>query len=175
LKACQLGLMRLGDALTSPETAEITAWLNVESALMLAPLGHSEAAERSLKTAREWQPATAYDDADMECAASYVYLQLGRLDTAEKFATSSIGKWAAEGTSRREGVLADISLAAIHTYTSQSDAAALAQHAIAGVVPLRSVRAPRVKLAPLVKALDTRTDSTSRDLAHRARQLAGSA
>jgi hypothetical protein len=111
----------------------------------------------------------------MECAASYVYLHLGRLDTAEGFAASSMRKWAAEGTSRREGVLADISLAAIHTYTRQSNAGVLAQRAIAGVALLRSVRAPRVKLGPLVKALDAQPDSTSRDLAHRARQLAGSA
>lgn len=175
LKACQLGLIKLGKAPHSPGAAEMTAWLNVESALMLAPMGHSDAAEQSLKTAREWQPATAYDDADMECAASYVYLRLGRLDTAERFAASSKRKWTTEGTSRREGVLADISLATIHTYDGQSDAAALAQRAIAGVAPLRSVRAPRVKLTPLIEALNTRADAASRDLAHRARQLAGSA
>jgi len=174
LKACQLGLVRLREVPGSPAVAEMAAWLNVESALMLANMEHREAAERSLKTAREWQPATAYDDADMECAASYVFLALGRLDTAERFAASSIRKWAAEGTSRREGVLADISLAAIHTYTGEFNADVLAQRAIAGVAPLRSVRASRVKLAPLVKALDARSDSTSRDLARRARQLAKS-
>jgi hypothetical protein len=135
-------------------------------------MGHSEAAERSLKTAREWRPTTAYDVADMECVTSYVYLRLGRLDTAQRFAASSVRKWATEGTSRREGVLSDISLATIHTQTGQSDAGALAQRAIAGVAPLRSLRTRRVKLAPLVKALDARTDSTSRDLAYCARQLA---
>jgi hypothetical protein len=103
-----------------------------------------------------------------------VYLWLGRLDTAESFAASSVRKWAAEGTSRREGVLADIALATIHTQTHQSDAAALAQRAISGVAPLRSFRTRRVKLAPLVEALEARADSTSRDLAHRARQQAGS-
>jgi hypothetical protein len=76
------------------------------------------------------------------------------------------------GTSRREGVLSDISLATIHTQTGQSNAGELAQRAIAGVAPLRSLRTRRVKLAPLVEALDTRPDSTSRELAYRARQLA---
>jgi transcriptional regulator with XRE-family HTH domain len=172
LKACQLGLIKLGEAPDSPGAAEAAAWLNVESARVLAAMGHSEAAERSLKTAREWRPATAYDVADMECVTSYVYLQLGRLDTAQRFAASSVRKWAAEGTSRREGVLSDISLATIHTQTGQSDAGELAQRAISGVAPLRSLRTRRVKLAPLVKALDARTDSTSRNLAYRARQLA---
>jgi hypothetical protein len=175
LKACQLGLIKLGEAPAAPGKAEATAWLHAESARALAAMGHSKAAERSLKTAREWQPATIYDDADMEHGASSVYFLLGRLDTAERFAASSVHKWSAEGASRREGVAADIALATIHTQTGQTDAAALAQRAIAGVAPLRSLRTRRVKLAPLVEALDARPDSTSRDLAHRARQLAGSA
>jgi hypothetical protein len=175
LKACQLGLIRLGEAPDSPGAAEAAAWLNVESARVLAAMGHDDAAERSLKTAREWRPATAYDVADMDCVTSYVYLWLGRLDIAERFAASSVSKWAAEATSRRESVLAEISLATVHTRTGQSDAAVLAQRAIAGVAPLRSLRTRRVKLAPLVEALDARADSLSRDLAYRARQLAGPA
>lgn len=175
LKACQLGLIKLGEAPNSPEAAEATAWLHAESARALAAMGHSKAAERSLRTAREWQPSNIYDDADMEHGAASVYLLLGRLDIAERFATSSVRKWSAEGASRREGVAADIALATIHTQTGQSDAARLAQHAIASVAPLRSIRTRHVKLAPLVKALDTRGDATSRDLARRARQLAGSA
>jgi transcriptional regulator with XRE-family HTH domain len=175
LKACQLGLIKLGEAPDAPGAAEAAAWLNVESARVSAAMGYSDAAERSLKAARKWQPATAYDLADMECVTSYVYLWLGRLDTAERFASNSVRHWTAEGTSRREGVLADIALATIHTKTNQSDAATLAHRAIAGVAPLQSLRTRQVKLAPLVKALDARSDSTSRDLAHRARQLAGSA
>jgi hypothetical protein len=111
----------------------------------------------------------------MECVTSYVYLWLGRLDTAERFASNSVRHWTAEGTSRREGVLADIALATIHTRTNQSDAAPLANRAIAGVAPLQSLRTRQIKLAPLVKALDNWGDSTSRDLANRARQLAESA
>ncbi len=172
LKACQLGLIKLGEIPDAPGAAEAAAWLNVESARVSAAMGHSETAERSLKAAREWQPATAYDVADMECVTSYVYLWLGRLDIAEQFAASSVRHWATEGTSRREGVLADIALATIHTKTNQSDAATLADRAIASVGPLQSLRTRRIKLAPLVKALNTRTDSTSRDLAYRAHQLA---
>jgi transcriptional regulator with XRE-family HTH domain len=175
LKACQLGLIKLGEASDSPRAGEAAAWFHAESARALAAMGHSKEADRSLKTAREWQPATIYDDADMEHGAASVYLLLGSLDAAEKFAASSVRKWSAERTSRREGIAADIVLVTIHTQTGQSDAAALAQRAIAGMTPLRSLRTRRVKLAPLIKALDTRPDSASRDLAHHARQLAGSA
>ncbi|MGH3766836.1 MAG: helix-turn-helix domain-containing protein [Pseudonocardiaceae bacterium] len=174
LKACQLGLIKLGEAPDAPGAAEAAAWLNMESARVSAAMGHSEAAERSVKAAREWQPTTAYDVADMECVTSYVYLWLGQLDIAERFAANSVRHWATEGISRREGVLADIALATIHTKTNQSDATTLAHRAIAGVTPLQSLRTRRVKLAPLVKALNARGDSTSRDLAHRALQLAGS-
>jgi transcriptional regulator with XRE-family HTH domain len=174
LKACQLGLIKLGETPDSPETAEAAAWLNAEAARVQAAMGHSEAAERSLKIAREWQPATTYDTADMEHGAASVYLLLGRLDIAERFAASAVRKWTAERTSRREGVAADIALAIIHTQAGQSDAAVLAQRAIAGVAPLRSLRTRRVKLAPLVEVLDARADSTLHDLAYHARQLAGS-
>jgi hypothetical protein len=109
----------------------------------------------------------------MECVTSYVYLWLGRLDAAERFAANSVRHWASEGTSRREGVLADIALATIHTKTNQSDATTLAHRAIASVAPLQSRRTRQVKVAPLVQALNSRADSTSRDLAHRAHQLAG--
>lgn len=172
LKACQLGLIKLGEAPDSLAAAETTAWLHAESARALAAMGHSKAAEQSLKTAREWQPATIYDAADMEHGAASVYLLLGRLDTDQRFAVNSVRKWSTEGTSRREGVAADMALATIHTQAGQSNAAALAERAIAGMAPLQSLRTRRVKLAPLIKALDARADSTSRDLAHRARQLA---
>jgi transcriptional regulator with XRE-family HTH domain len=175
LKACQLGLIKLSEAPDSPRAGEAAAWLHAESARALAAMGHSKEADRSLKIAREWQPATIYDDADMEHGAASVYLLLGSLDTAEKFAASAVRKWSTERTSRREGIAADIALATIHTQVGQSNAAALTQRAIAGVAPLQSLRVRRVKLAPLIKALDTRPDSASRDLAHRARQSAGSA
>lgn len=175
LKACQLGLIKLGEAPDSPGAAEATAWLHAESARVQAAMGHNQAVDQSIKTAREWRPTTAYDLADMDCVTSYVYLWLGRWDTAESFAANSVHQWATERTSRREGILADIALATIHTQTHQPDAATLAHHALTGIAPLRSLRTRRIKLTPLIKALDARTDPTSRDLAHHARQLAGSA
>jgi hypothetical protein len=51
LKACQLGLIKLGEARESPQAAEATAWLHAESARAFAAMGHSKEAERSLKTA----------------------------------------------------------------------------------------------------------------------------
>ncbi len=175
LKACQLGLIKLGETPDAPGAAEAAAWLHMESARASAAMGHRDAADRSLKTAREWQPATAYDLADMECVTAYVYLHLGRLDAAERFAANSVRHWTKEKTSRREGVLADIALATIHTTTNQSDATTLAHRAITSVTPLQSLRTRQIKLTPLIKALDTRGDPTSRDLAHRARQLGESA
>lgn len=176
LKAYQLGLIKLSESPDSPEVAEATAWLTAESALPLAAMGQREAAQRAIATAREqFRTADMFDDADMDYLIACVYRRLGRLDSAETFAASSVRKWAVEGTSRRTSVEADIVLATLHTQTGQSDAAALARRAIAGVVPLRSVRARRVKLVPLVEALDARTDSTSRALAASARQVLRSA
>ena len=83
------------------------------------------------------------------------YLHLGQLDTAEGLAASSIRKWTVEGTSRREGVLADITLATIHTQTCQSDATALAHHAITGVASLQSLRTRQIKLAQSSKHYTT--------------------
>jgi hypothetical protein len=92
LRACQLGLIKLGEAPDSPAAAEATAWLHAESARALAAMRHSKAAEQSLKTAREWQPSTTYDDADMEHGAASAYLLLGQLDTAERYVANSVRK-----------------------------------------------------------------------------------
>ncbi|MGH3829069.1 MAG: hypothetical protein ACRDRS_01245 [Pseudonocardiaceae bacterium] len=171
LKFYQLGLFKLSTTRDDdPRGREALAWLHGESAIAWAALGDRDAAVRAISTAREWQPTTAFDDADMEYATSLVYRRLGQWDRAEAFAASAVRKWAAEGTSRRDGVEADILLAAIHTRARESDSAALTQRALGGVASLRSTRA-RTQLAELIAALDTRTDSTSRALAHHARQL----
>jgi hypothetical protein len=109
----------------------------------------------------------------MEHGAVSAYLLLGRLDTAERYVANSVRKWSTEGTSRRECIAADIALVTIHTQTGQSDDAALAHRAIVGMALLQSLRTRRIKLTSLIKALDARPDSTSRDLTHSARQLAG--
>lgn len=146
LKACQLGLIKLGEAPEIPGADEMATWLHTECARVSAAMGHCDAAERSLQAARQWQPSTPYDLADMECVTSYVYLWLGQLDTAQRFAVNSVRHWASEKTSRREGVLADIALATIHTKTNQSDATTLAHRAIAGVATLQSLRTRQLKL-----------------------------
>jgi transcriptional regulator with XRE-family HTH domain len=161
LKAYQLGLI-------SAREPELVAWLHGESALPLAAMGQSNAALTSIKRARDERDLSAFDDADMDYLTASVYYRLGRLDTAEASARQSVDKWAEEGTTRRDSVGADIALAMIHTVAGQSDSAALARRAIAGVAPLRSLRA-RGHLTGLVRALDTRHDSTSRELAQQAR------
>ena len=53
LKACQLALIKLGEAPNSPAAAETTAWLHAEFARALATIGDNKATERSLKTAQQ--------------------------------------------------------------------------------------------------------------------------
>jgi transcriptional regulator with XRE-family HTH domain len=168
LKACQLGLIKLG--VVSRDDArgqEQRAWLHGESAIALAAMGHREEAQRAIATAREWAPATTFDTADLDLMTAEMHLFLNRFDTAESMAAASTRTF---GADRREGVLADIILATIHTRTREPDSTMLAQRAINGVASLRSVRA-QAALPALVQALDARSDSTSRDLAHHARRI----
>ncbi|MGH3772900.1 MAG: hypothetical protein ACRDRW_16165, partial [Pseudonocardiaceae bacterium] len=162
----KLGLIRDDDA----RGQKALARLHGNSAIAWAAMGDRDAAVRAISKAREWQQATAFDDAVMDSATSLVYRRLGQWDQAEAFAASSVRKWAAEGTSRRDGVSAEILLATIHTRVRESDSVALVQRALGGVASLRSTRA-RTQLAGLIEALDARADSTSRSLAHHARRL----
>jgi tetratricopeptide (TPR) repeat protein len=170
LKACQLGLMKLGDFPDSPGTVEAAAWLNAESAVALAAMGHRDKADRAIKTAREQPMSNVFDDADMDYRTSCVYRHLGQVDAAQAVLVSSLRKWAAEGSARRDSVLSDIGLAIVHVQTGQGDAAALSQHAIAKTASVRSGRA-RAALAQLTQALSARPDTTSRDLARRAQTV----
>lgn len=168
LQACQLGLIKLGVVPHDDARGqEQRAWLHCESAIALAAMGHREEAQRAITTAREWSPETTFDLADLDLGTAQVHLFLNRLTTAESIAAASTRTF---GADRRDGVLADIILATIHTRTREPDSTMLAQRAIKGVASLRSVRA-QVSLAGLVQALDARPDSTSRDLAHHARRI----
>lgn len=138
------------------------------SELIWAGLGSVESA---LKKAREHRMSSVFDDADLDYGTSEVYRQLGKLDIAEQFAASSVRRWKAEGTSRRDSVRPDIALATIHLTAGEPDGAALAHRAIMSVAELRSVRA-RKSLGRLVDALETRSRSDNRELAHQARQVA---
>ena len=75
-----------------------------------------------------------------------MYLLLGQLDTAQRFAANSVRKRSTEKTSRHEAIAADITLTTIHTLTGQSDTTTLAQHAITSIAPLQSLRTQRIKL-----------------------------
>jgi transcriptional regulator with XRE-family HTH domain len=168
LKACQLGLIKLGVvARDDARGQEQLSWLHGESAIALAAMGYREEALRAIATAREWTPSAPFDIADLDLMTAEVHLYLDRLDTAESMAAVSTRTF---GNDRREGVLADIVLATIHTRTREPDSTVLAQRAITSVASLRSVRA-RASLAGLVQALDAQADSTSRDLAHHARRV----
>ncbi len=99
-----------------------------------------------------------------------VYMNLGKIDTAEMTASTAVKTFAA-GSDRREGILADITLARLHVMSGISDAARLAAQAIEGVIPTRSGVA-RAALASLAGELEARRRSDFAELARRARQVA---
>ncbi len=174
LKACQLGLIKLAEFPCSAHTDTAMAWLHIESALALAAMGNREAAHRALNTAHEQPMPTVFDSADMDYRTSCVYRHLGQIDAAEAATVTSLRKWAAEKTSRRDSVLSEITLATLHTHTAQPDSTVLAQRAIHTVASLQSGRA-RAALTPLADALSTRRDATSRELAQHAKMVSQSA
>ncbi|MGH3900562.1 MAG: hypothetical protein ACRDTA_20405 [Pseudonocardiaceae bacterium] len=172
LKACQLGLIKLGESPDTPETAESVAWLTAESAVALSTMGCRDEAEKAISTAREHRLSDTFDEADMDYAVANVYRRLGRLDLAEPFAASSLRKW--PGTSHRDSVLSDIALATIHVQTGEHDSPALAHRAIKSVAGIHSVRA-RMSVNSLVEALETRPKAENRELAMMARRVSGRA
>ncbi|MGH3842692.1 MAG: hypothetical protein ACRDS0_14790 [Pseudonocardiaceae bacterium] len=155
----------------SARDPETVAWLHAETALPLAKLGAPDAARSAIERAREQPLTDPFDAADLDYVSSCVYRELGRTDTAEALAASSVRKWAAEGSSRRDHVEADIALAALHVRAGELDSVALAHRAIGSVEELRSVRA-RCKLRTLVSALHTRPRSDFAELTQRARKVA---
>lgn len=125
-----------------------------------------------LARAREaWRPADTFDRANMDMVAAWVSTSLGRVDSAEPFAANSVREWG-KGE-RRDGVLAEITLATLHVQAGEPDGPALAMSAIDGVAGPRSARA-RARLRPLGDTLTARSDSASRDLARHARLVSTS-
>jgi transcriptional regulator with XRE-family HTH domain len=168
LKAYQLGAMSLHQV----DDPEGLAWLHAESAVPYAAMDYPELAMDQLKMALEHQMSNRFDVADMDWLTSRVYWRLGKLYLAEQYAKSSVTAWAKEGTTRRDSVEADITLALIHAKAGEPDAAILVKRAVGGVAPLKSLRARR-QLNELVVVLEARKDSTSQDLAHHAKKAAG--
>jgi transcriptional regulator with XRE-family HTH domain len=178
LKLVQLAEVRLIDApREDPRVAPLRSWLAVESALarsrMVAP-GDDSAARpvlSELARARDgWAPLSPHARADFDLVTALAYLHLGKLDTAESMAAVSVKTFAA-GSDRREGVLADVTLARLHVQTGEPDAVRLAADAVQAVIPTRSSIA-RAALEPLAVALETRPRSDLRELARTARQVA---
>ncbi len=170
LKLIQLGQIRLDQTLRDPRTGELTSWLGVDSADMLAHLNRPDAARSALAAARDtWQAPDADDQAEMEWLTALIELNLGRLDVAEGLVATAVRHW--DGTDdRRQAVLGSITLAAIHVQAGEPRGLELAHQAITRVAELRSVRA-RDRLVPLVAALEARPGGEARELAGLARRV----
>jgi tetratricopeptide (TPR) repeat protein len=137
LKAFQLGII----SVMSTDDPEGLAWLHGESAIPYAAMGHRQESLTALKKGREQPQSDPFDAADMDYLTSRVYWRPGKIDLAEQYAKSSVAAWAKEGTTRRDSVEADITLALIHAKAGEPDTVMLVKHALNGVAPLRSVRA----------------------------------
>ncbi|MGH3369430.1 MAG: hypothetical protein ACRDPR_05470 [Nocardioidaceae bacterium] len=178
LKLTQLGGLRLGDAARDDARVPVLqAWCHVVSALALAKLDEVTDSTRTqarsqLATAREhWEPPHAHARGCMELDTGLTYLHLGQLDAAES-ALATSARTLAQSADRREGVVADITLAQVHVQTGDSRGLVMARQAITAVAATKSVNARRLWLVPLSEALEKRPGSDARELARTARQVA---
>jgi transcriptional regulator with XRE-family HTH domain len=167
LKAYQLGMISLGSG-----DAEGASWLYAESAIPYAAMGYPQETLTAIKKGREHRQSNPFDAADMDYLTSRVYWRLGKVDLAEQYAKSSVAAWSQEGSTKRDSVNADITLALIHAKAGEPDTVLLVKHALSGVAPLKSVRARR-QLGELVSVLEARTDSTSQQLAYHTKRVSG--
>ena len=171
LKLFQLGQIRLLTApKDDPQKTVVTAWLESESALALADMEHPQAIKHLTRARDGWEPPDSFERSGMDELTARVYLDLGHLDVAEPYAAGAVRAWGSG--ERRNGVLADITLATIHVRAGEPDGLALAKKAIDGVALLRSVRARVRWLEPLVAALESRPGGDYQQLARMARQVA---
>ena len=176
LKLLQLGEQRLRAApRDDPRVPVLRSELFVVSAFALARLNpqmYQGQASSSLAEARDgWEPPSAHARADMDLTTGVTLLHLGQLDAAEAAVATSVQTFA-QGTDRREGVLADITLARLHMQAGERDGLPLAAAAIDDAARLRSGIACELLLPALADALDARPGSDAQGLAHRAREIA---
>ncbi|MGH3794777.1 MAG: helix-turn-helix domain-containing protein [Pseudonocardiaceae bacterium] len=151
--------------------AALEACARADSATALVRVGCPDAAYTELAKARElWQPTRTDPGGDLDYVAARLELERGRLDAAESSAAASVQRWEG-GSSQRDRTGSGIVLATVHVRAGESDGLRLAHGAITGVTRLSSVRARR-RLEPLVAALDSRSGTDHRELAHLARQVA---
>ncbi|MGH3854250.1 MAG: helix-turn-helix domain-containing protein [Pseudonocardiaceae bacterium] len=176
LKLLQLADLGLSDApREDPRVPVLRSELSAVSGYALARLNpevFQNQARSALAKARDgWEPPSGHTRADMELTTAQTLLALGQLDAAEAAVASSIKTWK-RGTDRREGVVADITLARLHVQAGERDGLPLAAAAIDDAARLRSGLVRELWLPSLVGALDSRPSSDARDLARRARELA---
>jgi transcriptional regulator with XRE-family HTH domain len=144
----------------------LTGYLHGESALELAALKHrtvhNELAAAAGRGAR---------DADSENITAETHLRMGNLDLAHLFATSAVDQWVGS-PNRRHAVISDVTLAVVNVTSGEPRGLSLAHKAIASVSEIQSNRA-RTRLRNLIAALESRSGNDYRDLAVRARRVAG--
>ncbi|MGH3995187.1 MAG: hypothetical protein ACRDSN_22320, partial [Pseudonocardiaceae bacterium] len=181
LKCFQLGGLRLsgfriGKATPAtvrpddPRIPSITARLDISSAAAYALLGDSDQAKRYLAQGRDiWVPRDEYERADKDLNTARILADLGRLDTAEQFATAA-GRTFGDAN-RRDRTMAGLVLAELHVRAGEPRGLALARQAIDEVSQLHSVPT-REQLIPLTVALEARPGGDARELARMARQVA---
>jgi len=174
LKIVQFGLIKLGDL--RPDDPRVEAQrgeCHVVSALALAGLGQGPGAHDALMVARDgWSPPTPHARGCMDLDAAHTHLLLGRLDMAQETAARASRTLAVAGE-RREGVLADLALARIHVLAGEQRGFAMADQAISAVTEMDSAVARQCWLPPLAVALEGRPGPDARELARRARRVAG--
>lgn len=178
LKLTQLAGLRLDAA--QPGDARVPvlqAWCHVVGALALSRLDtptdsiRSQARTQVAQARDGWEPPSGHARGDMDLITGLTYLHLGRLDAAESALASSAQTFA-RGTDRREGVVADTTLALVHVRAGDSRGLAMAQDAITAVSATKSVNARQLWLVPLADALEARPGGAARELARTARQVA---
>ncbi|MGH3869456.1 MAG: helix-turn-helix domain-containing protein [Pseudonocardiaceae bacterium] len=182
LKLFTLGQLHLGGFLggkstpatlraDDPRVLAATARLNRLSAWAYAVMGGRDEATRHLAKAHNgWEPHDAFEHGEANFETAVIQLNLGRLDTAEQFATHALRTY---GESHRvHRTEAQLLLAEIHIRAGEPQGLTLARHAIDGVSTLRSVAIRRQRLIPLTAALEARPSTDTRELARIARKVA---
>ncbi|MGH3905288.1 MAG: hypothetical protein ACRDTE_14020, partial [Pseudonocardiaceae bacterium] len=161
LKLTQLAGMRLGAVRgENPRVPVLQAWCHVVSALALSRLDGATDSTRSqarsqLAQARDrWEPPHSHARGDMDLITGLTYLHLGQLDTAESALAVSAQTFQ-RSADRREGVVADLTLALVHVQTGDSRGLAMAREAINAVSATKSGNARELWLEPLAATLDT--------------------
>jgi tetratricopeptide (TPR) repeat protein len=182
LKLFQLGQIHLGGfqpGRSTPTTlcpddsrlSTLTARLSLNSATAYAVLNRPEQAKRCLAEAHEgWAPQDPFERAAGDLMTAAIALDLGQVDTAERFATNAVHTYGVGH--RRSRLLAELFLAEVHIRTGEPQGLILAHQAIEQVSTLQSIAVRRQGLMSLATALQARPSSDTQELARMARKIA---